>query len=93
MIIHATTEEEFFKKLEQILTRVISSSNQPQQVESSKLFCEQEAADILRISKETLARKRKAGLITYIDNGGRPFYKQEHLDSYLREVRLKHARN
>ena len=91
MILHSQSEEEFFQKIEQIITRVVASKSKPDNTPTN-LISEKAAAPIIGMSKSNLARKRKAGLITFIKSGERYFYKQAHLDAYLKEVKLRGTR-
>lgn len=47
------------------------------------LLTEPEAAAALRMSTNTLKRRRAAGQISYTRNGRRVLYRREHLDAYL----------
>jgi hypothetical protein len=51
-----------------------------------EVFTEDEAAEILRISKVTLWRERKRGRISFRRSASRPVYLREDLDDYLRRV-------
>ena len=51
-----------------------------------EVFTEDEAAEILRISKVTLWRERKKGHISYRRSASRPVYLREDLDAYLKRV-------
>jgi len=54
-----------------------------------EVFTEDEAAEILRISKVTLWRERKKGRISFRRSASRPVYLREDLDAYLKRVGSK----
>lgn len=92
MILHYLTPEELLQKIEEIINRAVASRSTPAPAQSDNLISEKEAAPMIGMSKSNLARKRKAGLISYVKSGERFFYKQAHLDAYLKEVKLKGTR-
>lgn len=92
MILHYLTPEELLQKIEEIVNRAVANRSTATPPQSDNLISEKEAAPKIGMSKSNLARKRKAGLIGYVKSGERYFYKQAHLDSYLKEVKLKGTR-
>jgi hypothetical protein len=93
MILHYLTPEELLQKIEEIVTRAVANTKStPSVAKSDNLISEKEAAPLIGMSKSNLARKRKAGLISYVKSGERFFYKQTHLDAYLKEIKLKGTR-
>lgn len=54
-----------------------------------KLLSESEASSALGISKITLQRKRKDGVIGHYRVGGRVLYSFSHLDEYLAKCEKK----
>lgn len=91
MLIHYITPEELYQKLREIVIDVVGGGI-PSPAPPDNLISEKEAAPKIGMSKSNLARKRKAGLISYVKSGERYFYKQAHLDAYLKEVRLNGTR-
>lgn len=91
MILNYLTPEELLQKIEEIVNRAVANKRQPD-TSDINLISEKEAAPKIGMSKSNLARKRKAGLITYVKSGERYFYKQAHLEAYLKETKLKGTR-
>lgn len=66
-----------------------NTSREPAGNSSYKLLSESEASSALGISKITLQRKRKDGVISHYRVGGRVLYAPSHLDEYLAKCEQK----
>lgn len=66
-----------------------NTSREPAGNSSYKLLSESEASSALGISKITLQRKRKDGVISFYRVGGRVLYSFSHLEEYLAKCEQK----